>query len=147
MLVVIATHRVLTLADFISLCRASPTSLTTVCGHSFCASCILKWYFTDYSYGIKGWKTSVKCPLCRARMRMPQNDAKSDSMTTCPIAPNRAIEGALDSIMNMLAFPIECGPSIGGKYERKSTLAGVEDLAFDWREGGSSRKEWLKRTA
>ncbi|KIY53356.1 hypothetical protein FISHEDRAFT_19104, partial [Fistulina hepatica ATCC 64428] len=68
---------------------AHPYSLNAGrCGHSFCAQCLLKWFFSRLHKGCGNWHESVDCPICRQMVvitpdRVPRMDI------TFPFVPNR----------------------------------------------------------
>jgi len=132
-----------------SLCcdvMACPTSLTTYCGHTFCGLCIFKWYFSKFHTDCGGWHVQVECPLCRAPIRTPRSSHVPRSMDTCPFAPNRVTEDALQSAVDSLAVsPDGVGPAVTGKGKKKTVIV-VDDPALDWREGGLLRNDWQDRT-
>ncbi|TCD69640.1 hypothetical protein EIP91_006865 [Steccherinum ochraceum] len=135
-----------------SLCcdiMACPTSLTSICGHTFCAVCIAGWFFSKFHNECRGWHAQVECPLCRAGIRTPNTSVSPRTADSCPFSPNHVAEAALQLIVDSLAsrFARE-QPVVSGKGKRKRAAMDVDesDPAFEWRDGGTAREEWLVRS-
>ncbi|KAG9313024.1 hypothetical protein JVU11DRAFT_6463 [Chiua virens] len=113
--------------------RACPYALTPrICGHTFCAACILKWFFSRLHKGCGGWHEAVDCPLCRSSLPYtPERTPRSAS--SFPFAPNRAADTAIRGLIT--AIPRELA---GVSTAVSSSLAG-------WNEDGHSKQEWSKR--
>lgn len=137
------------------------------CGHTFCALCILKWFFSRLHRACGGWHESVDCPICRSLLvitpdRVPRLDI------TFPFVPNRTAAAVCESLIEKLAqFPSDpsivkredsegfwgsgskpgwssdCG-SKKGKSKKEEEIQDNADVA-GWREGGIVRAEWLKK--
>ncbi|KAF9218181.1 hypothetical protein BS17DRAFT_722083, partial [Gyrodon lividus] len=102
------------------------------CGHTFCATCILKWFFSRLHRGCGGWHEAVDCPMCRSPLPYtPDQTPRPDF--SFPFTPNRtadiAIRGSINSIFHDLA---------------SVTVTGLNPLS-DWNEDGHIRQEWFKR--
>ncbi|PSS36943.1 hypothetical protein PHLCEN_2v1219 [Hermanssonia centrifuga] len=134
------------LEDIFSCSLACPYSLASPgCGHSFCAMCILQWFFSGLHRGCGGWHEDPMCPLCRAVLPVPGN------IESCPFTPNRLADEIIQQYLNELAsvpaLPDEDGSIIDqntskGKGKGKSL---PEYEIVPWREGGSARRDWLER--
>jgi len=135
------------------------------CGHTFCAICILKWFFSRLHRACGGWHESVDCPICRSLLvitpdRVPRLDI------TFPFVPNRTAGALCESLIDKLAqspagtrlivkredsegglgseWDMEWGRKKGKSKEEEEMEAENSDVA-GWREGGNTRTEWLKR--
>ncbi|TFK75012.1 hypothetical protein BDN72DRAFT_832720 [Pluteus cervinus] len=136
------------------------------CGHTFCAVCILKWFFSRLHRACGGWHESVDCPICRSLLvitpdRVPRLDI------TFPFVPNRTASAVCESLIEKLAsspaqptvvkresseglcltssesqLSAECTKKKGkSKDEGDLNSGGVHG----WREGGLLRAEWQKK--
>lgn len=127
------------------------------CGHSFCAICILKWYFTHLHRSCGSWHDILECPLCRAPLPEVLPDTPR-SASSCPFAPNRLADEALSVLLEQLQNILqpteeavaESSPSKGkGKQKGKSTSSPLspvlEEEVLNWTKGGSSWVEWTNR--
>lgn len=103
------------------------------CGHTFCATCILKWFFSRLHRGCGGWHESVDCPVCRSALYCtPDLPPRSDF--TFPFIPNRTMDGALQGLVNGLT----------NATDKQGSTAVPNPLA-DWCEEGHARQEWIRR--
>lgn len=132
------------------------------CGHTFCAICILKWFFSRLHRVCGGWHEAVDCPICRSVL-MITPDRVPRSPITFPFVPNRVATAVVESLVDKLAssLPVvkqedpealRISDSDKEGRKRKREVAKLEDLDCSpevdldaWREGGSMRAEWLKR--
>nr|GAT45713.1 RING finger domain-containing protein [Mycena chlorophos] len=123
---------------------AHPYSLNPgSCGHSFCATCILRHFFSRLHKACGGWHESVDCPMCRALLvitpdRIPRLDI------TFPFVPNRTAAAACESLINQLAASSPVIPVI--KREPSETVWPGEtdmDAECHWgrRKGSGKTKE------
>ncbi|KAJ7623229.1 hypothetical protein FB45DRAFT_869866 [Roridomyces roridus] len=147
---------------------AQPFSLNPgACGHSFCALCILRHFFSRLHKACGGWHESVDCPMCRSLLvitpdRVPRLDI------TFPFVPNRTAAAMCEAMIEKLAqssagshlvvkreesegnwppgseWDMEWGRKKGRSKEEEELEVANSDLAC-WREGGKLRAEWLKR--
>ncbi|KAJ7224218.1 hypothetical protein GGX14DRAFT_648999 [Mycena pura] len=146
---------------------AQPYSLNPgQCGHTFCALCILRHFFSRLHKACGGWHESVDCPMCRSLLvitpdRVPRLDI------TFPFVPNRTAAAVCESIIEKLSRSSPSSGLVVKREESESTWPGSEwdmewgrkkgkskeeeeieeenaDLA-GWREGGNLRTEWLKK--
>lgn len=102
------------------------------CGHTFCATCILKWFFSRLHKGCGGWHDAVDCPLCRSALpHTPERTPRSSS--SFPFIPNRTADIAIRGLMN----------TISHELDNASTAA--SNSLSDWDEDGHSKQEWSKR--
>ncbi|KAG1770742.1 hypothetical protein EDD22DRAFT_865770, partial [Suillus occidentalis] len=74
---------------------ACPYSLNPrLCGHTFCATCILKWFFSRLHRACATWHEPVDCPICRSALfGTPDNVPRPDS--SFPFTPNRTADNAI----------------------------------------------------
>ncbi|KAF9054518.1 hypothetical protein BJ165DRAFT_1439480 [Panaeolus papilionaceus] len=141
------------------------------CGHTFCALCILKWFFSRLHRACGGWHESVDCPICRNLLIItPESVPRSHA--TFPFVPNRVAASVIDSLLEKLArVPLTSQTSIIKREEDEDTCTSQSRKATNpecvrkreqseekdnppmsdnlavagWKEGGNSRVEWLKR--
>jgi len=142
---------------------ANPYTLNPgLCGHTFCALCILKWFFSRLHNACGSWHESVDCPICRSVLALTP-DGTPRSTFTFPFVPNRTAAAVLESLIEKLAG--SRGQSMKVKRERSEGLGESESRKrerekdcvpkldatddntsiADWREGGHMRTEWLKK--
>ena len=138
--------------------RACPISLNPgQCGHTFCAMCALKWFFSRLHKACGGWHESVDCPICRSLLiitpdRLPRPDI------TFPFTPNRTVDSVVQHMIDKLVnSPFGDGRSVIKEEEDidGSGLSGVStrrekekphSSGLDaWRDGGSLRSDWIRR--
>jgi hypothetical protein len=131
--------------------RAHPVTVPhPSCGHTFCAICMVKHFFSRFHRTCGGWHEHVECPMCRSILIYTPNQLPR-SLLTFPFAKNRMADAAVVAMIDQLTAQIEStstgilnpcedleGTKGGYKIDRESPL-GV------WRTGGSSRMEWLER--
>ncbi|CAK5267702.1 unnamed protein product [Mycena citricolor] len=144
---------------------AQPYSLNPgSCGHSFCALCILRHFFSRLHKACGGWHESVDCPMCRALLVItPDRTPRLD--ITFPFVPNRTAAAVCESLIEKLscssvsARPIVKQEESDGnewKMERgckKGKSKEEEEMEIEegtselmaWREGGNLRTDWLKK--
>ncbi|THH11838.1 hypothetical protein EW145_g365 [Phellinidium pouzarii] len=133
------------------------------CGHTFCAICTIKWFFSRLHRGCGTWHESVGCPLCRSLLIITP-DSNPRPTITIPFAPNRVAENSLMAMVERLAVicpqprtnvlqaaatRISCR-SPGDdepKVKIEDTSSGqINDIGIEsWAEGGALRKDWLER--
>ncbi|RDB23322.1 hypothetical protein Hypma_009125 [Hypsizygus marmoreus] len=134
------------------------------CGHTFCAICILKWFFSRLHIHCGAWHESVDCPICRSLLvitpdRVPRPDI------TFPFVPNRTAAAVCESLIKKLANSPSCGLVVKredsegvwasgswatGCGRKKDASKEAEEIGENadvaaWREGGITRAEWLKK--
>ncbi|KAJ7091362.1 hypothetical protein B0H15DRAFT_230734 [Mycena belliarum] len=146
---------------------AQPYSLNPgQCGHTFCALCILRHFFSRLHKACGGWHESVDCPMCRSLLvitpdRVPRLDI------TFPFVPNRTAAAMCESMIEKLSqssagsalvvkreesegnwpgseWDMEWGRKKGKSKEEEEMEEENVDLA-GWREGGNLRADWLKK--
>lgn len=146
---------------------ATPYSLNpALCGHTFCAMCILKWFFSRLHQGCGGWHESVDCPICRSLLTITPDHIPRLSITF-PFVPNRTVAAVVESMVEKLS-QVPSNSTIQPKLEdhedvwvfgskrrrrgecKKNGLKEETDNVvslnvMDWREGGHLRGEWLKK--
>lgn len=140
------------------------------CGHTFCALCILKWFFSRLHRACGGWHESVDCPICRSLLIITPEGAVR-AFVTFPFVPNRVAAATIEALVEkLLELPLCSQAKIkkeeteglwasqsrkdrGSECARKEEQSDVKEPdkvsdALDvtvWREGGHMRAEWLKR--
>ncbi|KAG5724908.1 E3 ubiquitin-protein ligase TRIM31 [Termitomyces sp. T112] len=133
------------------------------CGHTFCALCILKWFFSRLHFHCGSWHESVDCPMCRSLLVITP-DRTPRSHATFPFVPNRTVAAVCESLIEKLRWApsstlvVKREDSEGAwglgwascsrkKEASKEADEKVDDNAdiSSWREGGFTRTEWLKR--
>ncbi|GBE86659.1 hypothetical protein BKA93DRAFT_769336 [Sparassis latifolia] len=122
---------------------ACPYTLTmSQCGHSYCAVCILKWFFSHLHYECGSWHEILECPLCRTSLPMPRDGLRS--IFSCPFSPNRMADKLLTDFVDVLH---KSGPAVGtsASAKKKQKAAETGDPTAAWHEGGSARAEWEER--
>ncbi|EPS94032.1 hypothetical protein FOMPIDRAFT_1135050, partial [Fomitopsis schrenkii] len=96
------------------------------CGHTYCALCILRWFFSNVCVHCQGWCQDLACPLCRAPLPEIPNVIPR-TMSVLPFTPARA---ANERIMFLI-------DSLGRPQDVKSSTP--------WEHGGHLRTEWQGR--
>ncbi|KAG1876435.1 hypothetical protein DFJ58DRAFT_175549 [Suillus subalutaceus] len=112
---------------------ACPYSLNPrQCGHTFCATCILKWFFSRLHRVCGSWHEPVDCPMCRSALfYTPDNVPRPES--SFPFTPNRVADNAIRGMINTLAKEVD-----SGNVSASSPLA-------DWGDDGHARREWYRK--
>ncbi|KAH9941981.1 hypothetical protein B0H21DRAFT_542082 [Amylocystis lapponica] len=134
---------------------ACPYSLVpSQCGHTFCALCILKWFFSHLHYECGNWHEILECPLCRAHLPFPLHPDQMDVLprpaATCPFTPNRLADKVLTDAIDVVrqsAPPIASSSTGSSSSARKKKKAAVTatSAAAAWSEGGDSLTDWQAR--
>ncbi|KAG2157791.1 uncharacterized protein EDB93DRAFT_815766 [Suillus bovinus] len=102
------------------------------CGHTFCATCILKWFFSRLHRVCGSWHEPVDCPMCRsALLSTPDNVPRPEY--SFPFTPNRTADNAICGMINALA-----------KEADSANISPSSPLA-DWTEDGHARQEWRRK--
>ncbi|KXN92420.1 hypothetical protein AN958_07038, partial [Leucoagaricus sp. SymC.cos] len=132
------------------------------CGHTFCAICILKWFFSRLHRVCGGWHEAVDCPICRSVLIITP-DRVPRSIFSFPFVPNRVATAVVGSLVEKLArsspvvkqedseaMRISESEREGRKRKREVAKLEVDDCSPEvdldaWKEGGSMRTEWVKR--
>ncbi|KAI0343317.1 hypothetical protein BDW22DRAFT_1356932 [Trametopsis cervina] len=141
---------------------ACPYLLTpSRCGHTFCATCLLKWFFTHLHRSCGGWHEALECPLCRSTLPTTPEQPPRDP-SSFPFAPNRLAEEIITRHIESLESTLESpeSPSVntsaskgkGKARARKEKSTAFEPIFLDggeeavgWKKGGPARKEWNNR--
>ncbi|TDL23955.1 hypothetical protein BD410DRAFT_130050 [Rickenella mellea] len=121
---------------------ACPYILTPAqCGHTFCALCTARWFFSRLHKGCGGWHESVDCPMCRALLILTP-DTTPRSTITVPFAPNRMADVVLCELVRKL----------GSREPRKTGEGDVAEKITEppagldaWANGGTLQLDWLER--
>ncbi|KAF5350284.1 hypothetical protein D9758_007800 [Tetrapyrgos nigripes] len=144
---------------------AHPYSLNPgACGHTFCALCILKWFFSRCHSLCGGWHESVDCPLCRSLLVItPEHTPRLD--VTFPFVPNRTAATLCESLVGKLLEYSRSTRKLTVKREESEGVwgAGVDCYKkgkseevdamepestgglSEWQDGGPLRLDWVKR--
>ncbi|KZT27930.1 hypothetical protein NEOLEDRAFT_1060052 [Neolentinus lepideus HHB14362 ss-1] len=121
---------------------ACPWSLNhPACGHTFCAECILKWFFSGMHRACGTWHASLDCPICRSTLTHPR-PTPPRPVLTFPFSPNRVADAALKDLIAVVAGKEK--PKAKKKV-RSLTKPGVTLPWEAWLLGGSAHTEWLAR--
>ncbi|KAI0078692.1 hypothetical protein K474DRAFT_1696910 [Panus rudis PR-1116 ss-1] len=145
---------------------ACPQILSPVsCGHTFCAMCILRWFFSQLHRPCGSWHDSLECPLCRAMMPYIPDDVPR-TILSCPFAPNRLAEDVLQEMILELARLTdipgdnhdEQGSVPGGGHDNKrgevkggtpaddiAAAIAASDSLSSWKRDGTAKVEWEAR--
>lgn len=149
---------------------ASPYTVTSPdCGHTFCAICILKWFFSRLHPPCGSWHEAVDCPICRTRFVLTP-DSPPREPDTFPFVPNRLATTVITAFIEKIgSHPVNTATHVkkeeeeevqisgskrpsGRKCSRKTKEEEMEEeekprtSAIDaWKEGGALRTEWLKK--
>ncbi|TRM65558.1 hypothetical protein BD626DRAFT_616350 [Schizophyllum amplum] len=146
-----------------------PYSLNpSLCGHTFCGICILRWFFTRLHEACGGWHESVDCPICR-QLLVITPDRTPRLEFTFPFVPNRSVANACETLIERLAQLVpsasaarvkreiseaplksrsskDCDEKDGVAESTEDNMAiGTINTLEGWREGGPLRTEWLKK--
>ena len=115
------------------------------CGHTFCAICMLKHFFSRFHRTCGAWHEHVECPMCRSILIYTPNQLPR-SLLTFPFAKNRMTDAAVLAMIEQLTNQIE--GAILSCEGIELTKGGIKtdgpSLAV-WRVGASSRMEWFER--
>lgn len=150
--------------------RAIPYTLTPAeCGHTFCAICTLRWFFSRLHRSCGSWHESVDCPICRSLLILTP-DATPRTLVTVPFTPNRLASKAIEDLVSKLernsstgksgekevAKRNPCRQSSGcGEKRLKSESrtpaplgqgAGESGNLRDWSIGGDLLEDWQERS-
>jgi hypothetical protein len=129
--------------------RAHPVTVPHPnCGHTFCAICMIKHFFSRFHRTCGGWHEHVECPMCRSILIYTPNQVPRNPLTF-PFAKNRMADAAVTALVDQLTEQVE-GATIQNRCEnvdvsKGSFLFDCENPFSVWRKGGSSRMEWLER--
>jgi hypothetical protein len=118
------------------------------CGHTFCALCMVKHFFSRFHRTCGGWHEHVECPMCRSILIYTPNQLPR-SLLTFPFAKNRMADAAVAAMIDQLTAQIEDVGIPSPCEDVEQTKGGIktdcESPLAVWRMGGSSRIEWLER--
>ncbi|KAH9926942.1 uncharacterized protein B0H18DRAFT_1004613 [Fomitopsis serialis] len=129
---------------------ACPYSLNlTSCGHSYCAQCLLKWFFTNLCNACGGWCQPLDCPLCRATLPTVPIPVPRD-MTSLPFTPARAASDRIIELIDSLRGPLQSSPSKAGSSKgkgkgKKKQTNSEAGPSTGWENGGTLLAEWQIR--
>ncbi|EPQ56567.1 hypothetical protein GLOTRDRAFT_138262 [Gloeophyllum trabeum ATCC 11539] len=118
---------------------ACPYSLNhPLCGHTFCADCIAKWFFSRLHRECGAWHEAVNCPVCRAKLAPPQPHPPRRDWAF-PFSPNRIADAVLTDLIALLAREEKSG------RKNKSSKAASLHVLSEWIAGGSLHTDWVNR--
>ncbi len=118
-----------------------------LCGHTFCAICVLKWAFARIHLGCGYWHEALECPLCRALLPYTADNAPRNTHTF-PFIPNRIADASIKSLLTILkeAARSKTAVYVNAGVVRSRTWHGkVDGEVIPWGEGKSARVEWENR--
>ncbi|KAI0793738.1 hypothetical protein C8Q74DRAFT_1244514 [Fomes fomentarius] len=118
-----------------------------LCGHTFCAVCVLKWAFARIHRGCGYWHEALECPLCRALLPYTADNAPRN-MHTFPFILNRIADASIKSLLTILkeAAGSKTAVCVNAGVVRSGTWHGkVDGEVIPWGEGESARVEWENR--
>lgn len=113
--------------------RARPYSLNHgQCGHSFCALCVLKWFFDAFDSEHGRWLENMRCPVCRATLpTTPMNNPRD--MSTLPFVPNRTADATVRAYVDLVKEAAN-GNGSGSLDERIRGWERFGRKSVDWEE-------------
>ncbi|KAI0741339.1 hypothetical protein C8Q80DRAFT_1273797 [Daedaleopsis nitida] len=116
-----------------------------LCGHSFCASCILKWAFAALHRECGYWHEPLECPLCRASL--PYTSEKTPrALCTIPFIPNRVADAAIEYFLDLLkAAATRPEGSYVNAADGELWYGQIDEKVVEWGVGKSARVEWVRR--
>ncbi|KAI0091625.1 hypothetical protein BDY19DRAFT_991313 [Irpex rosettiformis] len=121
------------------------------CGHSYCALCLLKWFFTHLHTDCGTWHDNLQCPLCRTPLPETSEIAQTlpRKTATCPFTPDRHADKVIATLVQSLSETLN---PRGTSKEDLSEEAEVLNLIFEdaeddfgWGIGGSRLSDWEYR--
>ncbi|OCH96263.1 hypothetical protein OBBRIDRAFT_787338 [Obba rivulosa] len=134
-----------------SLCMdvmAAPYILVPeLCGHSYCALCILALFFGKFHEECKSFHKELDCPMCRAALPYPKLH-KSRADCACPFTPNRLADEVIQELVDTVTASAQelYNISRANKANKHGgTLAIPESPIADWREKGRAKIAWKAR--
>jgi hypothetical protein len=119
------------------------------CGHTFCAICMVKHFFSRFHRTCGGWHEHVECPMCRSILIYTPNSLPRSPLTF-PFAKNRMADAAVEAMLNQLTNRIDDMLDLRNYCEtlersKRGSKIDCETPLLVWKSGGSSRMEWLER--
>jgi len=130
--------------------RAHPVTVPHPnCGHTFCAICMVKHFFSRFHRTCGGWHEHVECPMCRSILIYTPNSLPRSPLTF-PFAKNRMADAAVEAMLNQLTNRIDDILDLRNYCEtlersKRGSKIDCETPLLVWKSGGSSRMEWLER--
>lgn len=111
--------------------RAYPVTVANSnCGHSFCALCLLKGFFSlldEDGY----WSAQLACPTCRTALALIPDDTPRPAHT-CPFIPNTATDKEITQLVDSL-------------HQYTFDVPGPAEEILTWLINGGSRVKWWIR--
>ncbi|TBU33959.1 hypothetical protein BD311DRAFT_802384 [Dichomitus squalens] len=115
-----------------------------LCGHTFCALCLLQWCFAAVHRGCGYWHDALECPLCRAELPYTP-DVTPRQMCTLPFVPCRLADTTIKMLLGLLKDAAEA--DIDGRGACSGANPKLDDRVVAWSRNGNSRVEWESRDA
>ncbi|KAK7677606.1 hypothetical protein QCA50_019417 [Cerrena zonata] len=115
---------------------------TISCGHTFCAKCIVSWYFTKMDCATSSWPSGVECPECCQSMTALGVEQTPEKLPF-PFISNQIVEMFLyDAVKTVYELMVDM--SIDDTLE--NIPEGFLRRALKWGKGGKGQEEWLNNT-
>ncbi|KAM5532792.1 hypothetical protein V8D89_013511 [Ganoderma adspersum] len=108
-----------------------------LCGHTFCALCLLQWCFAAVHRGCGYWHESLECPLCRAELPCTP-DTTPRQMCTFPFVPSRLADSTIKMLLGVLKVAVDTDASGSSRVDERVTA---------WGQNGNAKVEWETREA
>lgn len=125
-------------------CRACPYILSPPqCGHTYCAICILLWFFSSVCDHCQAWCEELACPLCRTSLPQVPNEVPRP-MFALPFTPARAANERITFLIDSLGGPMP-DPSAPVNGHAKGQSVESPTSSTGWERGGHLRTEWEER--
>ncbi|KAI0749062.1 hypothetical protein C8Q74DRAFT_1310917 [Fomes fomentarius] len=116
----------------------------TLCGHTFCAICVLKWASARIDLECGYWHEALECPLCRALLPYTPYNAPRNTHTF-PFIPNHIADASIKSLLTILKEAAGSKTAVTGVARSGTWHGKVDGEVIPWGEGKSARVEWENR--
>jgi hypothetical protein len=138
-------HRTYTILPLLLPSRsADPYCLnSSTCGHTFCALCCLKWFFSKIHIACGYWHDPVYCPMCRSPLPEPSENLPRDP-ASFPFIPNRDLNKVICSMVDRLTAYTS---DIKIETPIPEDLSELEVHIQPWTSGGQALEDWRRRGA
>ncbi len=125
------------------------TLIPGLCGHSFCAICLLKWCFTALHRGCGYWHDDLQCPLCRAELPYT-SDRTPRSRFSFPFTPNRLADSSIKALVALVRDAQPEHSTLSGARARSDAIGTSEvtqhdEMLISWRRAGAAYLDWEQR--
>ncbi|KAI1796774.1 hypothetical protein LXA43DRAFT_879351 [Ganoderma leucocontextum] len=115
-----------------------------LCGHTFCALCLLQWCFAAVHRGCGYWHESLECPLCRAELPCTP-DTTPRQMCTFPFVPCRIADATIKMLLGVLKDAADT--DAGGRDACIGSSSKLDERVAAWGQNGNAKVEWEARDA